>query len=133
MSRKQEKKRTLGAVVKAINGYTIRHMPKGKKGFGIYKGKTLHVDGYSSAEKAADDINLDKKKAHRKQVIERYDSLFKRLSDTNDRSVLYEVRKEGLDGTTRKEMKQALKVKIRGLQDANEFNLTEAIDSNTVI
>jgi len=42
------KKIKLGAVKRNYNGYIVRHMPHGSKGFGIYLGKRLVKGGFNS-------------------------------------------------------------------------------------
>ena len=50
------KKKQLGKVVAQVEGYRVRHAPKGDSGFAIYKGKNLFDGGYETAESAVEAI-----------------------------------------------------------------------------
>lgn len=46
----------LGAVKRNYNGFIVRHMPHGKAGFGIYRGKNIVSGGYKSVSDAVKTI-----------------------------------------------------------------------------
>jgi len=50
------KKEKLGKVYKQINGFTVRCMPKGESGYGIYAGKRLITGNIKDKDDAVNQI-----------------------------------------------------------------------------